>query len=171
MPGFRSWLAVENKNFPLIRAAQQAVCDKDGNAYLCSISDIGEELDIHPKNKKDVGERLCLLALKYLYGKDILADAPRFVSAKREGDRVRLIFDHAGTGLVMTGDTLEALTVTESGKTLEYRPEIEGNALLLKLEKPADGTVHIAFAKGAWYRVNLFNEAGIPAVPFETECR
>ena len=117
-----------------------------------------------------MGTRLGLLALKYLYGRDILADAPRFVSADRQGETVRLLFDNAGTGLSVTGNAIDALVISVAGKEIPYTYEIKGKELVVHLQESVSGSLRIAFAKTAFYQVNLYNESGIPAIPFETEC-
>ena len=170
LPGFRSWLACVDKNYPLIRQAQQQVCDEDENAFLCSISDLGEELDIHPKNKRDVGDRLALLALRHLYGKALEADAPVCREAVREGNTIILHFDHAGSGLTLRGDRIEALSVRAADTEYPFSCSISGGELILRLEQPCGAPLEIAFAQGDWYCVNLYNSAGIPAIPFRLSC-
>lgn len=170
LPGFRSWMAVVNRDYPLIRKAQQEVADTDENVYLCSISDLGEEFDIHPKNKQDVGERLALQALRHLYGKELLADPPRPASWKREGERVTICFADAGAGLVVRGEKLSALELKAGGETLPYRFAVSGDTLELVAENAGDRPITVAFARGDWYLVNLFNSADLPAIPFEIEC-
>lgn len=170
LPGFRSWLACQNRAFSLIRRAQQQVCDEDRQAYLCSISDLGEEWDIHPKNKRDVGLRLALLALEHLYGAEMEADPPVCREARRQGDRIILRFDHAGSGLSIRGDTVSALSVTGAGKPVPYTCTAEGGRLAVQLPENYDGPVEVSLAWTAWYRVNLYNSAGIPAIPFRFSC-
>ncbi len=62
--------------------------------------DIGEEGTVHPRNKKDVGERLARIALAKNYGQDVVFSGPVFQSAKVEGDKIRLKFAHAHGGLI-----------------------------------------------------------------------
>ncbi len=61
--------------------------------------DIGDAVDIHPKNKQDVGKRLELAALAQAYGKDVIYSGPIYKSMKIKGNRVRLSFDHVDGGL------------------------------------------------------------------------
>lgn len=170
LPGFRRWLASVNKDYPLIRQAQQQVCDADENAFLCSISDVGEELDIHPKNKRDVGIRLALLALEHLYDQQIEADAPVCREAVREGEKIVLRFDHAGSALTLRGNQIAALSVTAGGKACGFSSSVSGDKVILQLDQSCDGPVEIAFAQGDWYLVNLYNSAEIPAIPFRLSC-
>ena len=170
LPGFRSWLAVVGRDYPLIRQAQQETADADENAFLCSISDLGQELDIHPKNKKDVGERLALLALRHLYGRDILADPPRPVSCERTGNHVLLRFANAGDVLSVRGETVNALELRAGKEKLPYRFAVSGDCLELCAENAGERPITVSFAGGDWYRVNLYNSAGLPAIPFEIHC-
>lgn len=170
LPGFRSWLAVVARDYPLIRQAQQETADADENVFLCSISDLGQELDIHPKNKKDVGERLALLALRHLYGKDILADPPRPASWEREGERVTIRFANSGDGLTVRGGEISALELRKGEETLPYRFTVSEDCLELIAENARDRPITVAFAQGDWYQVNLYNSVGLPAIPFEIEC-
>ena len=61
--------------------------------------------DIHPNNKKDVGNRLALWALAKDYGKkDLVYSGPLYKSMKVEGDKIRLQFAHVGGGLKSRDD-------------------------------------------------------------------
>ena len=170
LPGFRSWLACVNQDYPLIRAAQQQVADEDENVFLCSISDLGEELDIHPKNKRDVGFRLAGLALQHIYGKDLLADAPRPGSVNRNGSQIRICFFNAGKGLALNGDAIEALEVSAGEDAVPFDFAISGDSLLLTAKEHREDPLAVRLARGDWYRVNLYNSGGIPAIPFELQC-
>lgn len=171
LPGFERWLQVENKAFDEIRDAQERVCRKAENTWLCSISDVGERFDIHPKNKKAVGERLALLARGHVYGQDILCDAPAAGDIQVDNDRIRILFTHAEDGLELKGEDVQALKVRLNGKEAAYTSEIVGNQLILTLCDPVRGTVQVDFAKEKFYLVNLYNKAGIPAIPFSLTVR
>ncbi|MEI6212202.1 MAG: LamG-like jellyroll fold domain-containing protein, partial [bacterium] len=57
---------------------------------------------IHPVNKFDVGERLARWALRDLYGKaDLVVSGPLYRELKIEGNKIRLKFDHVGSGLMV----------------------------------------------------------------------
>lgn len=170
LPGFRSWLQVQAKDYPTIRKCQEAVSKKVANTFLCSISDSGEEFDIHPKDKKVVGERLALLALGHVYGKDLLCDAPMLLKTRREANRITLTFANAQGGLQLKGETVEALQVTSEEEEVSYETEISGDSLILTLKEEETSPVKISFARTNWYLVNLYNQGGIPAVPFEIDC-
>ncbi len=166
LPGYRSWMMQAGIDFPTIRRCQEEVAESVGGAYLCSISDVGEEFDIHPKDKKTVGNRLALLAEKYTYGEELLADAPVVESASREDGRIVLNFRNAGSGLTVDGDQVSALTLSRDGREIPFEACADGGRLILTPESLPDNSVKVDFAQTGWYRINLYNSAGIPAIPF-----
>lgn len=170
LPGFYSWFGCICKDFPTIRECQQKSVDEDRNAYLCSISDGGEKFDIHPKDKTLVGERLALLAEKHLFGKDIMADPPGLKAVSRRNNTILLAFKNADGGLVVDGEKLNALEVDVDGKTVNYTFSLSDDTIVLKPDHITGGRIRIKFARDTWYRVNLYNRAGIPAIPFEVSC-
>ena len=170
LPGFRSWGATNNLHYAAIRADQQKVTDSDERVFLCSISDVGEEFDIHPKDKKTVGTRLALLAEHYLYGLDVSADAPVFAGTERNGNTLIITFHH-GSGLHIAGDSLNALDVSSGNSAVAYEVSTEENRLIIRLKQDILLTtpVSVNYAQSAWYQVNLYNDAGLPAFPFKAE--
>ena len=155
---FKGWLACDGENYPYLRQAQDAVSKKLPRVWMASIGDVGMEWDIHPKNKKAVGERLALLARGHVYGEtDLLCDAPEAVLATKKGEELVITFENA-KGLHIEGERLNAL------KGVSYESaRVEGNQLILSGVSQVD---EVQFAKEPYYEVNLFNEAHIPAKPF-----
>ncbi len=165
LPGWKAWLDYTNMGFHRIRACQEKACREGEKMYLCSISDAGEALDIHPKDKKVVGERLAMLALGHVYGRDILCDPPMPRALSRQENTIRIAFDHAGSGMEIRGETLSALEIQGPEGSVPYTAHTEGDTLLLTIPEDC-GTLRLAFAWRPWYQVNLYNSAGLPAIPF-----
>ncbi len=170
LPGWERWMESENQDWTTIRNCQEQVADTMENVYLCSISDAGEQYDIHPKDKKVVGHRLALLARGHVYGEELLCDAPRPRRAVREKNRIVLAFDHAEGGLKVEGSQISALKVYRDQKELSFQAEVEGENLVLTLENDLTDPVDVEFAQEKWYLVNLYNQSDIPAVPFSIHC-
>ena len=55
---------------------------------------------LHPRNKREIGHRLALIARHQVYGQPVDAAGPVYQSSKIEGDKIRIAFNHVGTGLV-----------------------------------------------------------------------
>lgn len=168
LPGFEEYVGLPNFDYTTIRQAQQEAVDHTSNAYLCSISDIGERWDIHPKNKLPVGERLSRLALRYVYQQDILADAPRAVAGARADSQIIITVENAGDGLkILEGDL--PLRLYEGEKEICFSAEVYGNQLFINSDEISDTKLRIEFAREKWFAVNIFNSADIPMLPFVLE--
>ena len=172
LPGLDCWEGMDMaaQDWPTIRAGQQQVADADEHVWLCSIGDMGNKRDIHPKEKKPVGERLSLLALRHLLGMDVPADAPRCIGAERKGPWVILQFDHAENGLVLLGAEVNALELLRDGMSVPFQAGVRGDRLVLVPEEPTTEPLEVRFAQTNWYRINLYNSAEIPVLPFAVSC-
>lgn len=164
LPGFEHWMECYALNYPKIRECQEKVADTVPNVWMASITDGGEQFDIHPKNKRLPGERLALLALGKVYGKDLLCEAPVPDQVTWEENTVKIHFAHAAGGLHIKGEELNALEIQPK---MDYTYEIQGENLLIFFKDKLPKTLQ--FAKTAFYAVNLYNQSDIPAVPFEAE--
>ncbi len=74
-----------------LRQAQADALVLPGTAMATAI-DIGNPNDIHPKNKQEVARRLSLLALRYCYGKDVVAEAPTVSKIHYQGSTAIVAF-------------------------------------------------------------------------------
>lgn len=102
-----------------IWAAQYRASQEIPGIGIVPIQDTGiNVLDIHPKNKKPVGERLAAFALKTQYGKDVVAKGPSFAAAKRSGPKVVVTFKDIGQGLVTSDEKAPSwFELSADGKT------------------------------------------------------
>lgn len=83
-----------------LRDAQRKTLSLDGTGMAVTL-DIGEENDIHPANKQDVGLRLARLALHNDYGQnEIVPSGPLYKSQTIHSDYIDLSFEHIGSGLM-----------------------------------------------------------------------
>jgi len=155
------------QDYPLLRRMQRKAADEFDGLHNVCIMDVGERHNIHPRRKKQVGERLALLARKYVYGDDILADSPRLAEARREGERIILRFENAGNGLHVEGDTINSLFVTAENETLSPKVTVAGNSIILEDAAIAGDTpVTVRFAEENYCEDNLYGSTGLPAFPF-----
>lgn len=168
---FEKWMSATGDRFPEIRAVQKAVADKVDKAYMVSASDIGNRDDIHPKFKRQVGERMSLQAERYVYFSDVAADAPECIKAEVCGGKLVLTFKNA-EGLFVEGDKIEALYIAADGKSVEnFSFEVCGNKInIISDELAGAKDINVSFAETPYYKVNLYNKAHISAIPFEIKC-
>jgi sialate O-acetylesterase len=139
------------------------------NTGIAVTMDVGNRDNIHPKNKLDVGKRLALWALAKDYGKRLVYSGPLYKSKKIEGDKIRLSFDHVGSGLMAKGGELTDFTIAGSGKEfVDAKAVIDGKTIVVSSEsikKP----VSVRFGWTNAPEANLFNKEGLPASSFRTD--
>jgi sialate O-acetylesterase len=152
-----------------IREAQRAVANKVPKTALIVTTDVGDEVDIHPRRKEPVGARLALAARGVAYGDKHEYSGPKYESVKVDGNKLRLSFSHTGGGLVAKDGPLAGFTVAgEDKKFHEAKAQIDGETIVVwsdEVPKPVA-------ARYGWLPnpiVNLWNEAGLPASPFRTD--
>jgi sialate O-acetylesterase len=152
-----------------LREAQAMTAKDDAHAGLAVAIDIGEANDIHPKNKAEVGRRLALCALAKTYGKKIEFSGPWYKTKRSEGSAIRLSFDHVDGGLVAKGGELKGFSVAgEDHKFVWAKAMIDGKQVVVSAAS-VDHPVAVRYGWDINPVCNLFNEAGLPAVPFRTD--
>ena len=140
------------------------------NVGMAVITDAGDSLDIHPRNKTVTGERLAAWALAKQYGKDVTYSGPLFKTMKVEGNKAVLSFDYADDGL-MTPDNEPVKGFIVAGEDRRFYPAtalIRGDKLEVSAPQ-VSVPVAVRYAYCNFFRVNLCNKAGFPATPFRTD--
>jgi sialate O-acetylesterase len=132
--------------------------------------DLGEWNDIHPDNKKDVGERLWLIAQKLAYGKEVVFSGPLFQSATINGNKITLSFTHTGSGLVAKdSEELREFAIAGADKKFVWaKATIEGDKIVVWNDEVAN-PLYVRYAWADNPDVNLYNKEGLPASPFRTD--
>ena len=159
---------MEPLDFVPIRAAQERLTRSCDKVWLACAMDAGMRYDIHPKQKRPIGERLAGQALLHVYGKSILADSPALEAVKREGDTLVLRFAHTGSGLVCRGETPETIALTLDGTEISaFFAQVCENELRIQAGALANGgRVTVAFCQMPFCIDNIYNSAGLPMLPF-----
>ncbi|MEN3943849.1 sialate O-acetylesterase [Prosthecobacter sp. SYSU 5D2] len=133
---------------------------------------LGDEKDIHPKKKQEVGRRLSLWALGTVYDQKVPATSgPVLKSHEIKGKTVTLTFDHANGGLKSKdgSDELKGFAIAgEDRRFVWARAHIAGNKVLVDAASVANPVaVRYAWADNPVW--SLQNGAGLPASPFRTD--
>ena len=154
--------------WPAIREAQAAVAKNVPHTGLAVSVDIGEK-DVHPRNKRPVGERLAKLALRDLYRCDVAASGPEYASHTVENGKIRVRFDRLHGGLLAKGDTLSGFAIAGGDQAFVWaKAAIEGDTVLVWSEQVAN-PVAVRYIYHQYAEADLYNAAGLPAVPFRTD--
>ena len=139
------------------------------NTAMAVITDVGEEDDIHPKNKQDVGDRLALAARALAYGQEIEYSGPIYKCMEAKDGKAILSFDHLGGGLVAKGDKLTGFTICGEDRKFV---NAEARSSATRSSSPAPTSPSPVAVRFGWANFplgNLWNKAGLPASPFRTD--
>jgi sialate O-acetylesterase len=152
-----------------LREAQALTARIVPNSGLAVTIDTGDADDIHPKDKKEVGERLALCALANHYGRKLIAIGPSYLSCENSGGTLKLRFKNTGGGLVVKGDKLGEFSVAgEDHKWFWAEARIDGDTVIVSSPNvPNPKAAHYAWQSNPL--ATLFNSAGLPAAPFRTD--
>ncbi|NPA08358.1 MAG: sialate O-acetylesterase [Chlorobi bacterium] len=155
-------------NWAELRDQQRKVSLQVPNAGLAVIIDIGEWNDIHPLNKKTVGDRLALQAMKLAYGKNIVADGPVYQSMKINGNKIILSFKN-GTDDFAPVAELKGFAIKNTGGNWSWaKAKIEGKTITVWNDSVTN-PVAVRYDWADNPDGNLKNKTGLPASPFTTE--
>lgn len=135
-------------------------------------NDVGEANDIHPKNKKDPGERLARWALAKDYGKQLIYSGPLFKSSEVKDGAIRVTFDHSGTGLKSRdGGALKRFEIAGADKVWKWaEAKVDGTDSVLVSSAEVKTPVAVRYAWAANPEgANLINSDGLPASVFRTD--
>lgn len=155
------------------REGQANVLSTTGTGMAVTM-DVGEEDNHHPRNKKPVGERLALLALKNEYGQDVECYGPHFSSWQTNGNTAIISFS---TGTANGLNTINNQPLNQfffiAGTDHVFRQgvaSIVGNTITIIAS--SDTPLPIQAIRYAFTNApvtNLQNSAGLPAEPFRTD--
>ncbi len=150
----------------------QASCLRLPHTGMVVTTDLVDDLtDIHPRNKKDIGERLARWALANDYGRaDVEPSGPVFRSMEVNADKAVLHFDHVAGGLMCKGNRgLNWFVVGGAdGEMFPAAAVIERDTVVVSSPRVLKPTV-VRFGWDEAAQPNLFNKAGLPAMPFRTD--
>jgi len=160
----------EGVSWAELREAQTLTTTKLKGVGMAVITDVGDLLDIHPRDKTTVGNRLARAALAQTYGQKVVGRGPTYKGMTADGDKVTLAFENVGTGLVAKYATLNGFAAC--GEDQYFYPAkavLQGTDAIVvtcdKVSKP----VAVRFGWKNYPVVNVYNKEGLPMVPFRTD--
>ena len=151
-----------------VREAQRRVLEVPLTGMIV-LSDIGDTVDIHPRNKQDAALRFANLALNRYYKTIKTEDSgPLFKEMVIDKNKAIISFDHSD-GLHVVGDKVTWFEIAGVDKVFyPADARIKGVQVIVKSEK-VKAPVAVRFAWGNTATPNLFNGANLPASCFTIE--
>jgi sialate O-acetylesterase len=157
-------------NWALLREAQRRALSLPNTGMAVTI-DIGEWNDVHPLDKKDVGNRLALAAQKAAYQEQqVVYSGPLYQLMRIEGNKMVLTFTNIGSGLMAKGGALKCFAIAGADKKFTWADaKIENDNVIVSSSK----VLNPVAVRYAWADnpdgANLYNKEGLPASPFRTD--
>jgi sialate O-acetylesterase len=159
--------SIDRPSWPSFRYAQYKLSREIPNSGMAVSLDLGDSLDVHPKKKEEIGNRLANLALRNTYHRSVVATGPEAVKAVQEDKNIVITFKsakHLGTHdkKVLQGFSL----VNLRGEKIPASGTIKGNKVYLVVPE-AQKIKTVQYAWEPFSRANLVNEADLPASTFK----
>ena len=142
---------------------------------MATVIDVGDSLDIHPKNKIIPAHRFALWALAKEYGKNVEHSGPLYKSAKIEKSKIIITFEHS-----------KGIHIKEEGKSSQnkeaqanylyiYGPDSVAykanshikNGKLVVWSQQVSNPVGVRYCTEDYCKGNIYNGADLPAYPFD----
>ncbi len=157
-------LSVEDGGWPRIRESMEWIADNVPGAMQSVNIDLGEEKDIHPKDKLPVGERLAYVALQRVYKTRNDGEAPRVKKAERQGDAFVLTYDRP---VVLKNDGKGFGLLGADDKWVFGQAKADGATVTVTGVK-APKEVRYAWANFPEVSVYSAGKDGLPAGPYRS---
>lgn len=162
--------------WPELREMQRQALSIPGTGMVVGI-DLGEDNDLHPLNKKDVGGRLALLAAEYLYDMPTECEGPQVESVcvdayGEEGCQVVVTCKKATGGMYAFSpdkgtEVKDFELVGRDGICHAAKVEMKENTLQITAEDLKEKPEEIRYCyKNTNTGALVYNKAGFPMSPF-----
>ena len=151
-----------------LRDAQRKTLKTTSKTGMAVIMDIGEEKDIHPHNKQDVGKRLALLALDKDYEFDIISSGPLYKNHQTFPNYIDIDFENKGSGLMSKGALKDFEVAGDNMIYKKAKAEIIDNKIRVSSNK-VNNPKHVRYGWTNWTVGTLFNKEGLPASSFSSD--
>ncbi|MBT3241966.1 MAG: sialate O-acetylesterase [Bacteroidetes bacterium] len=161
--------SLNRPSWPMFRDSQRRLLNKLDNTGMAVCSDLGNANDVHPKKKKEVGERLSLLALANDYHLNLESSGPLFKNASFVKNQAILQFKHAEGMKSSDGKALKEFEV--AGFDRIFKPAvavIEGAFIVVRSSDVAEPQ-YVRYGWKPFSEGNLVNRDDLPASTFSTE--
>ena len=156
-----------------IQEIQYKISEKQEHIATVMTYDLGDSANIHPKNKQDVGVRIAKAARRLAYREDITSQGPVLGKYQFVGNKALLSFTNTASGLTLKngGETVHNFML--AGEDKVFYPAIATLTSPSTIELSCSELVQPKYIRFAFEsfnsNVNLYNSAGLPAVPFRTD--
>lgn len=161
-------------SWPHFRNSQRLLAQEIPNVWMAASSDVGDSLDVHPRRKQEVGNRLAFQALAHTYHHNLMPEGPVPTDYRVEGSDLIVSFHYgenmwAGSPSTLASPSPRLIGFELAGEDGLFYPceaEIEGHTVRVKGGKIVKHPVCVRYGWQPFTRANLYNGANLPASTF-----
>lgn len=167
LPVYYAQLPGLNRSWSMFREMQLEASRENESVGMAVTIDVGHPTNVHPTDKRPVGERLARLALAKTYGKDLVAEGPIVLKFRPAWDKLWVDFDQ----VIKTSDNGDPVGFEVAGKDHKFhsaKGRAEGKSLVLTSEQVAL-PIAVRYAWANDPKCNLVNAEGLPVSPFRSD--
>ena len=172
MPFYYVQLSSLNRpSWPLFRDSQRRMMQDIDNSGMAVSTDKGNPTDVHPTEKREVGQRLAYWALNETYGfSNVVPSGPLYSDVEFKKGAAYVSFDY-DEGLRPAKEGEELLTFEIAGEDRRFYPAkavVEGNRVKVWSKDVKNPTI-VRYGWQPYTKANLVNGAGLPASTFRSD--
>jgi sialate O-acetylesterase len=158
--------SINRPSWPVFREMERHLYHQIPDCAMATSIDLGDSLNVHYINKKPVGERLALLAEKYTYKNNVVADGPVPSYAKQHEHEITITFPVHEKLQALSNQLLNGFEiVTEKGTRITPEAVVKNNVVTLSYSTDEQIT-DVYYAMQPYAHGNLYNKSGLPASTF-----
>ena len=164
--------SIDRPSWPWFRDSQRRMMGEIPHTGMAVSSDHGDSLNVHPVNKKPVGERLARWALNKTYNRSqVTPSGPLFRQADFRDSAVYVAFDYAEGLGTSDGSPIRTFEVAETeGLYFPATAEVMAESACIKVySSRVRRPRYVRYGWQPFTRANLVNGAGLPASTFRAE--
>ncbi|ANW95375.1 hypothetical protein AXE80_03360 [Wenyingzhuangia fucanilytica] len=163
LPAFKGTL------WPEFREVQKQTINNVKNSYMVVSFDLGDENNIHPKDKQLIGERAVRLALKNVYSKTKMAGFPELKKWKVKRENIKLTFKEIGEGVHIKNDIITGFEVADKEGNFHKAIAVLSSKKSIKVISPIKEPVKLRYGWMPFPKppVSVYNSEALPLGPFQ----
>ena len=163
---FAQLSSLDRPTWTWFRDSQRQLMDERDATYMAVTSDLGDSLDVHPRQKQPVGERMARWALARCYGKALVPSGPLFEKALLDGNKVMVTFRYGETLHAADGGEVRTFELAEEdGLFYPATAEVVSGGVRLQCPQVKRPRL-VRYGWQPFTRANLVNGDGLPASTF-----
>lgn len=160
--------SINRPSWTSFRYSQLQLLKQIPNSGMAVSSDLGDPMNVHPRQKKPVGERLAKLALHFTYGqKNIVPYGPMIVNAVKQNNQIILSFQYADRLKTSDDKALRGFKIVdEKGIQHKAKAFVQDNKVIIPIDKN-ENAVEVLYGWEPYTDANLMNGENLPASTFK----